>query len=389
MKANRAFLIASQQACIGLAAILCLGVFQLCALAGTADHEPKVGDAPATALPLASDLSGNLNRRDVGRALRKVAGWQLHRAKAAFSRDWTFAALYAGFMAVPDEVGGRHYRKAMTRMGRKFKWQPGPRVEQADDQAVAQTYLEIYQRKPDAAILAPIRERMDAELKLPEDKESPLWWWCDALFMAPPVLAKLTNLTGDRKYLDFMDREWWITSGLLYNPREHLYARDATFITRHEGNGNSLFWSLGNGWVMAGLVRVLQQMPEDYPSRERYLAQYREMAERIASIQGADGLWRPGLLDASAYPLPENSGSAFYVYALAYGINAGILDRERYLPIVEKGWAGLVAHIYRDGRIGCIQPVGAAPASYPATASYVYGTGAFLLAGSEVYSLAR
>jgi len=321
--------------------------------------------------------------------MRKVAGWQLHRAKAHFSQDWTFAALYAGFMAVPDAAGGKHDRKAMTRMGRKFKWQPGPRVEHADDQAVAQTYLETYQRNPDPAILAPIRERMDAELKLPDDTDHPLWWWCDALFMAPPVLAKLSNLTGDRKYLDFMDRQWWITSGLLYNQREHLYARDATFITRHEANGSSLFWSRGNGWVMAGLVRVLQQMPQDYPSRQRYLAQFSEMAEEIASLQGADGLWRPGLLDASAYPLPENSGSAFYVYALAYGINAGILDRDHYLPVVEKAWAGLVAHIYRDGRIGCIQPVGAAPGSYSATASYVFGTGAFLLAGSEVYSLAR
>lgn len=389
MRGNSAFLIAGQQACFGLAAALVIGVFQICAQAAPAGKEAPVGDAPAAALPLASDLSGNLTRSDIGRAMRKVAGWQLHRAKAHFSQDWTFAALYAGFMAVPDAAGGKHDRKAMTRMGRKFKWQPGPRVEHADDQAVAQTYLETYQRNPDPAILAPIRERMDAELKLPDDTDHPLWWWCDALFMAPPVLAKLSNLTGDRKYLDFMDRQWWITSGLLYNQREHLYARDASFITRHEANGSGLFWSRGNGWVMAGLVRVLQQMPQDYPSRQRYLAQFSEMAEEIASLQGADGLWRPGLLDASAYPLPENSGSAFYVYALAYGINAGILDRDSYLPVVEKAWAGLVAHIYQDGRIGCIQPVGAAPGSYSATASYVFGTGAFLLAGSEVYALAK
>jgi rhamnogalacturonyl hydrolase YesR len=130
-------------------------------------------------------------------------------------------------------------------------------------------------------------------------------------------------------------------------------------------------------------------MPLDYPSRPKYVTQFQQMAMEIASLQGSDGLWRPGLLDAASYPLPENSGSAFYVYALAYGVKAGILDRATYLPVIERGWAGLVAHIYEDGRLGCIQPVGAAPGDYPATANYVFGTGAFLLAGSEVDRLAR
>jgi len=226
-------------------------------------------------------------------------------------------------------------------------------------------------------------------MQLPDDKAKPLWWWCDALFMAPPVLAKLSLITGDRKYLDFMDREWWITSNLLYDSNVHLFYRDATFLSKHEANGSGLFWSRGNGWVMAGLARVLAEMPSDYPSREKYVTQFQQMANEIASIQGSDGLWRPGLLDPSAYPLPEDSGSAFFVYALAYGVNNGLLDRARYLPIIEKGWAGLVSHIYEDGRLGSIQPIGAAPGDYPATASYVFGTGAFFLAGSEVDRLAH
>jgi rhamnogalacturonyl hydrolase YesR len=113
------------------------------------------------------------------------------------------------------------------------------------------------------------------------------------------------------------------------------------------------------------------------------------MAKEITSLQGADGLWRPGLLDAAAYPLPEDSGSAFYVYALSYGVNNGILDRATFLPVIEKGWAGLLAHVYEDGRIGCVQPIGAAPGDYSPTANYVFGTGAFLLAGSEVDRLAH
>jgi rhamnogalacturonyl hydrolase YesR len=168
-----------------------------------------------------------------------------------------------------------------------------------------------------------------------------------------------------------------------------LFFRDASYLDKHEANGKGLFWSRGNGWVMAGLVRVLEQMPANYSSRQKYVAQYLEMAKEIASIQGSNGLWGPGLLDAQAYPLPEVSGSAFYVYALAYGVNHGLLDRPKYLPVVEKGWAGLVAHIYEDGRLGSIQPIGGAPAGYSATSSYVFGVGAFMLAGSEVDRLAR
>jgi len=358
-----------------------------------------VGDAPAVALPPASDLSARLTHAAVRRALRKVADWQLSRSEANFDQDWTFATLYAGLIAVPDAAGGKKDRAAMLRMGKKFSWQPGPRIAHADDQAIGQTYLALYQRFHDPAMLSPIRARMDEVMQLPADpwsndpspdgKSRPLWWWCDALFMAPPVLADLSRITGNRKYLDFMDHQWEITSGLLYDPAVHLFFRDASFLDKHEANGKGLFWSRGNGWVMAGLVRVLDKMPDDYPARPRYIQQFQQMAAEIAFLQGPDGLWRPGLLDESAYPLPENSGSVFYVYALAYGINHGLLDRATYLPAVERGWAGLISHIDREGRLGSVQPIGGAPAGYSATASYVFGTGAFLLAGSEVDRLAR
>jgi rhamnogalacturonyl hydrolase YesR len=389
MKENHPLRTRSRRFGMAFAVTFALASVQLHAQSVTPDKQPAVGDAPAVELPLATDLSAKLTHRDVRRAIRKVADWQLSRVEPDFNQDWTFAALYAGFMAVPDAAGGKRYRKAMEHMGERFGWQPGLRLAHADDHAVGQTYLKMFERTQNPAMMVPIRARMDAVMQLPDDKDAPLWWWCDALFMAPPVLAKLSEITGDRRYLDFMDREWWITSNLLYDRETHLYFRDATFLQKHEANGRRLFWSRGNGWVMAGLARVLAVMPQDYPTRPKYIAQFRQMAEEIASLQGSDGLWRPGLLDAQAYPLPENSGSAFYAYALAYGISAGILDRGQYLPIVEKAWTGLLAHVYQDGRIGCIQPVGKAPGDYPATASYVFGTGAFLLAGSEIDRLAN
>jgi unsaturated rhamnogalacturonyl hydrolase len=140
---------------------------------------------------------------------------------------------------------------------------------------------------------------------------------------------------------------------------------------------------------MGGTVRVLEQLPKNSPLRPKYVALLKDMAAESLTIQGKDGLWRPGLLDADSYPLPEISGSAFITYALAYGVNEKILDRKTYWPAVEKGWAGMLTHVYADGRLGAIQPVGAAPGAYTETSSYVYGVGAYLLAGSEIYRTAK
>ena len=371
----------------------------LCAVQARPQKPTPAGDTPAEAGPLATDLSPALKKDAIAKAMHRVGDWQLEKSRDVFNQDWTFAALYRGYIAAAESLHDNEYRDAMMEVGKKFDWKLGSRVTHADDHALGYVYLKLYEQTHDAKMLAATKETLDHVMTLPDvctescppwhDATTPMWWWCDALFMAPPVLADLAKITGQRQYLEFMDRQWEITSNLLYDPQVHLFYRDATFLGKHQANGQGLFWSRGNGWVMAGLVRILDAMPDDYPSRQKYISQLRAMATEIASLQGNDGLWRPGLLDPGAYRLPENSGSAFYVYALAYGVNHGILERARYLPVIEKAWAALVAHIYADGRLGCVQPIGAAPGDYPATASYVFGTGAFLLAGSEVDRLAR
>jgi rhamnogalacturonyl hydrolase YesR len=347
------------------------------------------GDTLPTAGPLAQNLSAKFTRQDLAKAMKIVADWQLQRLPAEPQTDWTWAALYAGFMGVPDQVAGDKYKQAMMHLGDQLNWTPGPRVLHADDQAVGQTYLELYFLHKDKKMLDPMRARLDQQMATPDDANKPLWWWCDALFMAPPVYADMAKATGDKKYLDYMDHEWTITTNLLYDHNKHLYSRDATYLDKHEKNGEKIFWSRGNGWVMGGIVRVLKQLPKDSPLRPKYEALLKEMAAETLAIQGKDGLWQPGMLGGDAYPLPEVSGSAFITYALAYGVNEKILDRKTYEPAVHKAWAGLLTHVYADGRLGCIQPVGAAPGAFSETSSYNYGVGAYLLAGSEIYRTAK
>lgn len=319
--------------------------------------------------------------------MRKVADWQLARAREHFNQEWTYATLYRGLIAASGTLHDHRYEGAVLGAARKFQWQLGPRIAHADDEAVAQSYLYFYEKFRDPDMLAPSRAAFDKVMAAPDDPQKPLWWWCDALFMAPVSWAEMSQITEEPAHLAFMDRHWWETSSLLYDGADHLYSRDATYLQSHEANGRKVYWSRGNGWVIAGLASVLGTLPANYPHRALYTAQFREMAAELASVQGADGLWRPGLLDAESYPLPEVSGSAFYVYAIAWGINHGVLDRPTYLPVVRKGWKGLVGHIYEDGRLGSIQPIGGAPGKYGPGSSYVFGTGAFLMAGSEVDSL--
>jgi rhamnogalacturonyl hydrolase YesR len=218
-------------------------------------------------------------------------------------------------------------------------------------------------------------------------KSQERWAWCDALFMAPPAWARMWKATGDRRYLDFAVDEWWFTSAYLYDKEEHLYFRDSTLFERREANGKKIFWSRGNGWVMGGLVRMLELLPADHPARPRFEQQFREMADKIITLQQADGFWRASLLAPEHYPMQETSGTGFYTYALAYGINRGLLPREKFESSVRRGWAALASCVNADGKLTHVQPVGFTPVTFEADHSEPFGVGAFLLAGSEINKL--
>jgi unsaturated rhamnogalacturonyl hydrolase len=351
--------------------------------------EHAAGDAGADPGPPAHDLSGKLSHAAVTAAMRKVADWQLARVKDEASQDWTFATLYLGMLEASGTIHDPRYMDFVKGVAEHYHWTLGPRKTHADDQAIGQSYLWLNGRNPDPQNLAPLRQQFDEVMQAADDPQKPVWWWCDALFMAPPVWTHLASIAHEDKYLAYMDREWHITANLLWDPEEHLFFRDNSYFEKREKNGRKIFWSRGNGWVMGGLIQVLTYMPEKDPRRPFYVEKFRQMAEKLRTLQGEDGLWRPGLLDAAAYPYPEVSGSAFFVYAMAWGVHHGLLDKAQFRPAVERGWNGLVQHIYQDGRLGSIQPIGAAPGAYTPGSSYVFGVGAFLLAGSEVNQLSR
>ena len=347
----------------------------------------------ANGLAQSSDV---FKRKNIEARMLSVAKWQLANPKHALY-DWTNGAFYAGVFAAWETTKSPELMAAMLEMGEKNGWKPGPRFDHADDIVINQTYLDLYRIKKDKKMLQPtidVAERLKKETGNEVAKHGITWWWCDALFMAPPTLAKLSKITGDRSYLDLNDRFFKETYDLLYNREENLYARDAGYLINEKGegkreaNGKKVFWSRGNGWVAGGLVRLLKELPKDHPKREFYLTQYKAMCERLASLQQTDGLWRSSLLDPDSYPGGEASGSGFDIYAIAWGVNNKILPRDKFLPVIKKGWTALNTLVHPDGKVGWTQPIGADPRrNFTADSWEVYGAGALLLAGSEIAKL--
>jgi len=327
--------------------------------------------------------------------LERACNWHLAWADPRPAQHWTRATGFAGVSALATLSANPDYERALLEMAEANAWSLGPRRYHADDHLIGQTYLELYARHHDSRMIAPLRASFDAilaepkagDLKHVKPNRGDRWTWCDALFMAPATWAGLAAVTGEKAYLDFMLREWRATDDYLYDPIEKLYYRDDRFFEKREENGQKVFWSRGNGWVLAGYARLLPLIPNDHPERPRLIARFREFATRIRDNQPVDGLWRSSLLDPARYPEAETSGSGLFCYAFAWGINNGVLDRETFAPAALRAWDALAAHVRPDGMLTHVQPIGDSPHQIALDKPEAYGAGAFLLAGVEIHRL--
>jgi unsaturated rhamnogalacturonyl hydrolase len=329
------------------------------------------------------------NKESVKTAMQNVFKWQVANpvvGNAKNGDDWARSVFYSGIMRAYDQTKDKAYLNEAIRWADALKYKLANRLRHADDHTRGQAYLEIYNIKKDANMIAGTKSVYDSLLKTPKAGRVE-WWWCDALFMSPPVLVRLAEITGEQKYNDFMSKMWWDTTDFLFDKEENLFYRDKGFFDRKSPNGKKIFWSRGNGWVMGGLVQVLEHLPKNNPDYKRFEDLYLKMAKRVASLQQEDGLWRPNLVDPLEYTNKETSGSSFFVFALAWGINNGYLDKTTYLPQVLKGWKALNDQVTPEGKLTWVQQIGAKPELVKSEDNQEYGSGAFLMAGTELLKM--
>lgn len=304
---------------------------------------------------------------------------------------WTKGTYLQGVMALHRINSDPSLYKYAVDWATYFNWnaRDGNRTTNADNQCCMQTYIDLYQIEPEDVRLNNTIACMDNMVR---STSVSYWSWIDAMYMSMPVLVDLSIVKGDTKYSEkaYELYNYTKTTAGFYNKSNNLWWRDASF------KGSNVYWSRGNGWVFAAHAKVLSLLPETDPHYEEYKTTFIEMAEALKDCQREDGFWNPDLLNQNNHGGKETSGTAFFTYGMAWGINAGILDSDVYLPCVLKGWNGMAKDaLHTNGFLGWVQGTGKQPSdgqplSYTKVPNFEdYGLGAFLLAGSEVYKLAQ
>lgn len=365
---------------------------------------------PGTAVAAAAGFDTRPGRAEVRRVADAVAKWQFehlddlgyitkYRAEAEQKRGWVQGSMYVGALRWAQASGSAGLLRRVQSWAEANQYRLGDRLYHADDHVVARVYLALHGAGlADDRALSNAKAYFDAILAAPaisdlrfDQPGAPLsptnrWSWCDALFMSPPAWFEVSALTGDPRYRDFANKEFWATTAYLFDEQAGFFYRDSRFIGKRGTVGEKLFWGRGNGWVVAGLVALLESMPGDYPDRPRYETLFKHMARSLKETQHAQGYWSSSLLDPAA---PEEmSGTAFFVYGIQRGIDMKLLPSGEYAPLVRRGWGALVRAVQADGRLGHVQQIGDAPEAVRAEDSELYGTGAFLLAAAAIYDAA-
>jgi unsaturated rhamnogalacturonyl hydrolase len=366
---------------------------------GSSSVEPGTrppGPAPAP--------SSTLVAAAVEATVRSVADWSLTHSFPNDPRHWSMAPLYDGLIEASLTTGDPRYLAAVIRAGRRVDFILGSRTYHADGHGAGHAWLNIYLMDPERepGVLQPFIEQFDEIVEHPiiepltflEDpppglRRTDRWTWADALYMSPPTIALLAKATGDKRYTRFMDAEVRFTYDSLYDVEDHLWYRDETYLGDRTANGKKVFWSRGNAWVYSGVTHVLTDVPANYPTRCFYTDIFRQMSESLLAAQQPDGLWYTNLADPEQVPIGETSGSSFFVFGMAWGVRLGLLDSGTYWPAVERGWNAILTRIEPDGAVTFVQPFGEAPGKFDKDQKVPFGTGAVLLAGTEILRAAH
>jgi unsaturated rhamnogalacturonyl hydrolase len=318
------------------------------------------------------------------------------------SNIWTRAVYYEGLMAFYAINKNPEFIDYATRWAEVHHWDlrdGETSTRNADNQCAGQIYIELYQLDPKPVKIEKITASIDAMMNTNEIAD---WSWIDAIQMAMPVFTKLGVVKKDPRYWERMHEMYMYTrdvhgNGGLYNTKEGLWWRDKDFKPPYkEPNGKNCYWSRGNGWVFAALVRVMDDLPEDAPHRQHYEKDFKAMARALVKAQREDGFWNVSLADPTNYGGKETTGTSLFVYGMAWGINHGYLEKKKYYPVIAKAWNAMLKEaVHPDGFLGYVQGTGKMPSDgQPVTYTSIpnfqdYGLGCFLLAGSEVYKLSK
>jgi len=330
------------------------------------------------------------SRESILKIMYKVNNYQISQSWKNVDRNWKRATWYTGVMAFYEISKDSNLLNQSISWASKHGWRIGSEwIYPANRLTCSQTYLEIYFNRKSDNFISRTRDYMDNKVSNYESAFDQGWDYVDALYVGTPAYVMMSSATNDLKYTNYANRLFKELVDSLYSQKFHLFYRDLLAKNEKSKNGKEVMWSRGNGWAIASIPRILKFLPDNDTMYAFYVDLLTQMAESLFDKQGNDGLWRTNLVDQKEYPSPETSGSAFFVYALSWGINNGILNSDKYFSTVQEAWHGLTNVVNENGKVCWGQSVARKPGPVDKDDSDEYVTGAFLLAGSEVYKLAR
>ena len=221
-------------------------------------------------------------------------------------------------------------------------------------------------------------------------RPQPVSLWIDDAWMSIPFLARMGEMTGERKWFDDAARQVLGMSARLFDERKGLY--DHSWFENALPVDPKFFWGRGAGWMLMSMAELLTLMPADHPDRAKVLDQYRRAVAGVGAVQGGTGLWHQ-LLDRDDSYL-ETSASAMYVFAIARGVNRGWLSTA-WAPAAQAGWQAVARRVRPDGQIEgiCVGTTAAYDAVYyynrPTDLGAMQGYGPTLMAGAEMLTMLR
>ncbi len=329
-------------------------------------------------------------------------GKRLVHEKSRASNIWTRGVYYEGLMKLYAIDAKDEYLSYATRWADFHQWNlrdGDTYTRNADNQCAGQTYIDLYLLDPQPFKIEKIKASIDSMMHADKIDD---WNWVDAIQMAMPVFAKLGVIYKEPRYWERMYEMYMYTRNKhgdngLFNEKDGFWWRDKDFDPPYkEPNGEDCYWSRGNGWVFAALVRVLEITPKDEAHRKQYEDDFKAMAAALALTQRKDGFWNASLHDPNNFGGKETTGTSLFVYGLTWGIRNNYLDSKKYTPIITKAWNALLNDaVHPNGFLGYVQGTGKEPKDgQPVTHTSVpnfedFGLGCFLLAGSEVYQLSK
>jgi unsaturated rhamnogalacturonyl hydrolase len=349
--------------------------------ATNAPTSPPIRDAATTAVPGAHlDYAPGQPPKfwSVAAAETVMARWP-NFAKAYFN-SWTYVNGYElfGFEMLYRETGDQKYFDYIKNYIDQFVDVDGnfrgaanakgqtntPVFNNLDNMMTGNSLVMLYENTKDERYkkaAEKIRRVLD---NYPTNNDGGFWhgqrmngqMWIDGIFMGQMFLTRYGKSIGDSQYCwDEATKQLSVFAKRAERGDSGLFLH-GYFESGHGGGKpgwadpqtglSSEVWSEGLGWYSLVLVETLADLPKDHPRRAEMEAIFHKLAAGLKRTQDPkSGRWFQ-VVDKGDQPdnWTDNSGSSMFTYTLARGIELGLLDKPEYAPVVEKGYAGIIAN---------------------------------------------